>query len=346
MAYILNNRKKQSLFSQLELLLESGLDFSRAFRLTISGADKKDTEILSSVFDDVVSGQSLWHAMQRSVTFSPLDYGVVKIGEETGRMPYALHFLADYNARKENQKRMLVSALSYPAITLCIALAVLTFMLAVVVPMFQSVYERMGGELPVMTLIVIELSKALPYIGTGIGTAVCVAAYIGKVFAKSDRYRMIVSSVLLSMPYCGLLIRKYYQTRFCQLGYLLTSSGIPMLKSLAMIETVIGFCPYERSIKRICSEIERGRSFSESLGRYEHLYGRNLVTLLKVGEETNRLDCMLRSQAEAISAELDYEIRQLNNVVEPMMILTIGIIVAFILIAMYLPMFRLGMLIM
>lgn len=143
MAYILNNRKKQSLFSQLEMLLESGLDFSRAFRLTISGADKKDTEILSSVFDDVVSGQSLWHAMQRSVTFSPLDYGVVKIGEET-----------------------------------------------------------------------------------------------------------------------------------------------------------------------------------------------------------NRLDCMLRSQAEAISAELDYEIRQLNNVVEPMMILTIGIIVAFILIAMYLPMFRLGMLIM
>lgn len=267
MAYILNNRKKQSLFSQLEMLLESGLDFSRAFRLTISGADKKDTEILSSVFDDVVSGQSLWHAMQRSVTFSPLDYGVVKIGEETGRMPYALHFLADYYARKENQKRMLVSALSYPAITLCIALAVLTFMLAVVVPMFQSVYERMGGELPVMTLIVIELSKALPYIGTGIGTAVCVAAYIGKVFAKSDRYRMIVSSVLLSMPYCGLLIRKYYQTRFCQLGYLLTSSGIPMLKSLAMIETVIGFCPYERSIKRICSEIERGRSFSESLGR-------------------------------------------------------------------------------
>lgn len=187
MAYILNNRKKQSLFSQLEMLLESGLDFSRAFRLTISGADKKDTEILSSVFDDVVSGQSLWHAMQRSVTFSPLDYGVVKIGEETGRMPYALHFLADYYARKENQKRMLVSALSYPAITLCIALAVLTFMLAVVVPMFQSVYERMGGELPVMTLIVIELSKALPYIGTGIGTAVCVAAYIGKVFAKSDR---------------------------------------------------------------------------------------------------------------------------------------------------------------
>lgn len=69
----------------------------------------------------------------------------------------------------------------------CIALAVLTFMLAVVVPMFQSVYERMGGELPVMTLIVIELSKALPYIGTGIGTAVCVAAYIGKVFAKSDQ---------------------------------------------------------------------------------------------------------------------------------------------------------------
>ena len=156
------------LSSSKKASLHRGLDFSRAFRLTISGADKKDTEILSSVFDDVVSGQSLWHAMQRSVTFSPLDYGVVKIGEETGRMPYALHFLADYYARKENQKRMLVSALSYPAITLCIALAVLTFMLAVVVPMFQSVYERMGGELPVMTLIVIELSKALPYIGTGL----------------------------------------------------------------------------------------------------------------------------------------------------------------------------------
>ena len=133
----------------------------RGYEIVLSGADKKDTEILSSVFDDVVFGQSLWHAMQRSVTFSPLDYGVVKIGEETGRMPYALHFLADYYARKENQKRMLVSALSYPAITLCIALAVLTFMLAVVAPMFQSVYERMGGELPVMDCVICLAVNAL-----------------------------------------------------------------------------------------------------------------------------------------------------------------------------------------
>ena len=346
MAYVLNNKKKQSLFAQLQMLLNAGLDFSRAFSLVVSGAEGKDRDVLASVFDNVVSGQPLWMSMQISGSFPAIDYGVIRIGEETGRLSYSFKFLVDYYARKENQKRILVNALSYPMITLCIAVAVMAFMLAVVVPMFQNVYDRLGGELPSMTLFIISISKALPFIWFVLLSCCVAAVFVRNFFGKTYWYRSMVSYILLSMPYGGSLIRKYYQTRFCRLGYLLISSGVPVLNALTMIRDVIGLWSYEQSISEICSCIERGGSFSEGMEHYENLYGRNLVTLLKVGEETNRLDNMLESQADSIGMELDYEIRQLNNVVEPMMILVIGAVVAFILIAMYLPMFRLGMTIM
>ncbi len=109
-----------------------------------------------------------------------------------------------------------------------------------------------------------------------------------------------------------------------------------------MLESIISFYPYSRSFARIAEGLRRGQSFSENMEKFQELYGNKLLTLIRVGEETNCLDKMLLAQANDITAELEHELKQLGNVLEPVLILGVGVMVAFVLIAMYMPMFQLG----
>lgn len=342
MTYRLNDKKKRMIFAQLQVLLKSGLSFSRSFAIVIDGTDGRDKVLLSTVFDDVISGMSLWEALLKERSFSKMDSGVIRIGEETGRMHEALKFLSDYYARKEEQKRTIINALSYPAITLCVAAAVLVFMMLVVVPMFQQVYARMGGELPAVTILIIRLSHAAP-VALMVTVAVIAVVFIARRLLKeSDTFNMTVSSLILKTPVAGELVKKYQITRFCRLMHLMTGSGVPVLQALRLMSDIMTFYPYKRSIERTCRIIEKGGSLSDGIAEDGTLYGKKLPVLIRVGEETNALDRMFRNQADDTSAELDFGIRQMNNILEPVLILGIGAVVAFVLIAMYMPMFRLG----
>lgn len=343
MDYRLNDKKKLMFFSQLQVLLRSGLGFSRSFALVIEGAESKDKEVLSSVFENVIAGKSLWEAVCAEKSFSRLDSGVIRIGEETGRLQDALDFLSRYYTRKEEQRRMIVNALSYPAITLCVAAAVLIFMLLVVVPIFQQVYARMGSDLPGITKTIIQFSEMAPTI------ILCLAASVGVAFISKrlagdyGKYQQAVSSVILKLPVAGELVKKYQMSRICSLMHLMTSSGVPVLQALKLLSGIMTFYPFRESILHLCKTIEKGGSLADGISGREHLYGKKFAVLIRVGEETGSLESMFRSQAEDTAAELEFGIRQMNNVLEPALILCIGAIVAFVLIAMYMPMFKLGM---
>lgn len=159
---------------------------------------------------------------------------------------------------------MLSSAVSYPLVILSTAVVVVAFMLAVIVPMFEQVYARMGGELPALTRWIIALSKSFPaYAGMIIGSGV--AAYI---VLYTNRNRKEVqrwtSECLLHLPVAGAIIRKNYQSQFCKLLYLLTSSGVPLLTGVGMLADVIGFYPYRESFGAICRGLEQGEPFSSA----------------------------------------------------------------------------------
>ena len=155
--------KKESLFSELHSLLSSGLDFGRSFRLLIEGEnDKRLKRVLESIYASVVRGQTLWESFAAGKRFSALDYGVLRIGEETGRVDESLRFLADYYHKRVEQRRLVTGAISYPLIILVTAIVVLVFMITVIVPMFEQVYARMGGELPGITRWIIGFSKNFP----------------------------------------------------------------------------------------------------------------------------------------------------------------------------------------
>lgn len=339
----LNGETKELLFSELLSLLSSGLDFSHSFSLLIaSESDKRMKMLLQNIFYDIIAGNSLWAAMQKSGRFLSLDYGVVRIGEETGRLKESLEFLADYYAKKTAQQRMVVSAVSYPLIIMCVAIVVVVFMLMVIVPMFEQVYSRMGGELPVLTQWIISISSTLPlYAGIIvtfiIGVAVMLYLLRDNVSVKSGK-----AEFLLKIPFVGKIIAKHYQAHFCKLLYLLTISGVSLLSGIVMLKNVLTFYPYSVSFSSISEGLERGESLTSGLEKTPQLYSRKMITLLKVGEETNTVPQMLKRQGEDISKELEYNIKQLGSLLEPILIIVVGVLVSVILISMYLPMFRLG----
>lgn len=237
---------------------------------------------------------------------------------------------------------MISGAVSYPLIILFTAIVVVIFMVLVIVPMFEQVYSRMGGELPAMTRWIISLSRAFP-------TYLTVAALAGagtllwwKVYGDRPSVQRFACGWLLKIPIVGDTLKKSVQARFCRLLALLASSGVPLLQGIGMLEGIILFYPYRVSFARIARELERGACLSEALERFADLYDRRLVTLLRVGEQTGRLPEMLAREGDVLTAELEHRLRSLGNLLEPVLILLVGLLVAVILVAMYLPMFRLG----
>ena len=334
----LTDARREMFYAELHALLTAGLDFSAAFRLLIEGeGDRRTKALLEELYAAVVRGETLAEAMRRSGAFRPLECGVVRIGDETGRLARTLDFLRDYYRKRAAQRRMVASAVSYPVVILAVAAAVVAFMLSVVVPMFEEVYARMGGELPALTRGIIALSKAFPAYA-----AVAVIAGGGLyLLYRANRQREEVqrwrAAILLRLPVAGEIIRKN-----CKLLDLLCAAGVPLLAGVGMLREVIGFHPYRKSFDEIERRLERGDAFAETLARFPDLYDRKLTALVRVGEQTNRLPEMLRRQGETLTEELEYAIRRMGAMLEPALILLVGILVAVILIAMYMPMFSLG----
>lgn len=337
------DKKKYILFSELYSLLSAGLSFSRSFELLIKGENKdKEVFILNQTYSHILKGMEFWRALEASEGFSNLDTGVIRIGEETGKLDQSLLFLSDYYQKKNEQRNILMGALSYPIVIVVTAILVLFFMITVVIPMFEQVYSRMGGSLPEMTQFMMHLAARFPII-----CVFCVLIGAGFVllkllFGETDKYKRISSNLLLGIPFIGGLIRTHYQAQFCKLLYLLVSSDVPLLQSLDLLKKIIRFYPYAQSFDVISEGLKSGDTFSENLSKYQNIYGNKLTALITVGEETNCLDKMFSSLSNDITQELEHKLKRLGSILEPILILCIGTIVAFVLIAMYLPMFKLG----
>ena len=339
----LKDARKEAIFAELHSLLGSGLDFSRSFSLLIEGErDVQTKALLTGLYRTVVRGESLGCAFERSGRFAPLDCGVLRIGEETGRLGEALAFLVDYYRKRIAQRRMVSGAVSYPLIILFTAIVVVIFMVLVIVPMFEQVYSRMGGELPAMTRWIISLSKAFPTYLTVAALAGAGALLLWKIYGGRPDLQRAASILLLRLPLLGDTLRKNMQARFCRLLCLLSSSGVPLLRGIGMLPQIIAFYPYRISFARIVRELERGACLSDAMERFADLYDRRLIALLRVGEQTGRLPEMLAREGDVLTGELEHRLRSLGNLLEPVLILLVGLLVAVILIAMYLPMFRLG----
>jgi len=338
----LSDQKKENFFFELSTLLASGIDLKNSLDLvTMESLKDKHLGIYREIKVKVIAGASLAAAVKLSGKFSDYDFFSIQIGEETGSLDEVLKELALFYKRKVEQRRKILSALTYPAIVLCTSAGAVFFMLRFVVPMFGDVFKRFGGKLPWMTEMVIRASALMGTLFLPSLLLLGVSGYLLFHYRRHERFRDLSSRLVLRIPVLRELVLKIYLARFCNTMRLLISTKIPLLRAISMSRQTIGFYPMEVSLRKVEQDIMEGRSLHGSLAAFP-LYPAKMVQLVKVGEEINRLDHFFENIAEQYVQEVEYQTGTVSKLIEPLIIIFLGLVVGFILISMYLPMFQMS----
>nr|WP_299384802.1 type II secretion system F family protein [Allomuricauda sp.] len=338
----LGAKQKSVLYKDLATLLKAGVDFKSALEILANQQKKKNIKLLlSNLKNDVVGGKGFHEAMENAGTFTPYEHFSVKIGEETKKLNVVLLELHRYFKRQLKLRKQIISVITYPAFVLVLTVGVLYFMLAYVVPMFKSVFNQFDAELPALTKNIIGLSEKFPILFLGFILIILILFALGKANSKNPQYRNIKSKVLLKTPYFGKLIKRIYLARFCQFLDLLLTSKTPLTESLDMVKKMIGFYPIESSIDDIKRRIIKGSSLSSAMEKHP-IYENKLISMIAVAEEINELDAMFGRLADEYDEEVEHRTKMIGVILEPAIIILIGLIVGTIMIAMYAPMFDLS----
>ncbi|PKP11177.1 MAG: type II secretion system F family protein, partial [Bacteroidetes bacterium HGW-Bacteroidetes-3] len=337
-----SDKQKEDFYREFSLLIKSGVDFNQALvLLTEQQKSKFIRAIYKNITDDVVKGKALNEAIQNYKYFSPYEYYSIKIGEETRRLPEVFDQLQKFFSRKIKMKRQVISVLAYPVFVLLITFAVLYFMLSYVVPMFASVFQQFGKELPAITKFVVNMSKNFNTIAFSAVIIIMSILIAHKSFKDNDNYKNITSTILLKIPFFGNLIKKIHLARFCQTFSLLLSAKTPLITSLELTGKMISFYPLKKAILETKIDVLKGESLANSLKKHS-FFTPKIISLTNIGEQINELDKMYDGLANQYNDDVDHSTKMIGTILEPLMIVLIGSIVGFIMIAMYSPIFDLS----
>lgn len=339
----LNDKKRKDLYFEINTLLNAGVDLKRTLEVIVEQTKKKKQKaIVAKILDNVVQGDSLSVAVNKTGEFSYFEVNSISIGEETGRLGTVLKHLGEYYERRMKLKRKMVSIFTYPAFILLVTFAVLYFMLGTVVPMFIDIFKQFDAELPGLTKTIINLSGWMPlitYLFLGLIAAIVITHYTQK---DKEQYRAITAQLLLGLPLFGKLFKKVYLARFCQSMQLLTSSKVPLVRALQMSKEMVQFYPIEKACDEMIEGIKQGRSLHELMKENNKTFNTKMVFMVQIGEEVNALDEVFEKLSTQYDEEIEHSSGVIGTVLEPLMIIVIGAIVALILVAMYIPLFNLS----
>ena len=335
-------KKKQLLYGQLETLLQSGLDIQAALELIEQSFKKKqDRALVRALKDAIVSGKSLSESMELVGKFSVYERYSIQIGEESGRLQQVLHDLRGFFEKTLRYQRQLTGALAYPVFVLSFSVLAVLFLLRYLVPMFSGIYGRFQQDLPPLTQFVVDLSNwigvALPYLLGG------TLVLLGVVYSQRQRlwFQRLKGGLLLRIPLFGRIIQKVYLARFCQAMALLLVSGVPLLNALRLVKQMIHFYPVSTTLAQAEQAVFQGTQLHEALRRF-NFYPPQALALIQVGEESGKLAIMFDRLAQQYTEEVDQQTAVIGSLIEPILIVFLGSIVAVILVAMYLPLFKMS----
>ncbi len=337
-----NNKKKEQWYAELSVLLKSGIDLKSGLELLSETQKKeKDRELMSAMTSQLVNGSSFSEILKSNKNFSDYEYYAIKIGEQTGRQAQITLELSEFYKRKNDLRREIISALTYPIIVLCTALIVIFFMLRYVVPMFVDIFKQNNVELPGITKGIIGFSNFVGEHGLllfGI-FALCMITLI--FVSKKDWYRRILGKMQLKIPVLGNYFRKIYMAQFTQALSLLTSAKVPMVDSINLVKNMINFYPLQEGLDKTNAAVIAGDKLSSSFSK-SPVFDKKMIAMVRVAEETNQTEFIFQKLNEQYNQQVKYQSQVISNVLNPVLTILVGIIVGVILIAMYLPMFRLS----
>lgn len=328
---------------QFSVMIDAGLPLVQCLEILAGQQENKTFQkILTGVRTSVESGTTLAAAMkQYEKVFDPLYYNMVEAGETGGILDTILQRLSSYIEKNVKLKRAVQSAMIYPAAVMGIAAAVITLLLWKVVPIFTTLFNGLGVDLPLPTRIVIGLSH---FVGSVYGLLILVFVIGSGVAVKfwygTPQGRFALDTIILRLPLIGILLRKIAVARFTRTLGTLISSGVPILEGLDITARTSGNAVVEKAISQTRKAVEAGRSLVDPLKETDVFPG--MVTqMIGVGEQTGAMDAMLQKIADFYEDEVDAAVKDLLTAMEPLMIVFLGIVVGGIVISMYMPLFSL-----
>ena len=331
---------------QFSTLIRAGLTVEDCLNVLIEQTESARVRaVLAGVRGRVLEGQSLHRGLSAFPDAFPEIYrAMVDSGEQSGKLAEVLERLADFTENREALHQKVMLAFIYPALVTVVAVGVISLLLIYVVPQVTRVFANTGQTLPLVTRILITLSDFMRA-SAWVWLAGIVAGVIGARLAlRSHELRSRWHGFLLRMPVVGRLTRGVNAARFSDTLGILTASGVPLLNALQSAVAVISNLPMRAAVEDTVRQVREGGSLSRALGRAK-LFPPLVVHLIASGEASGQLDTMLQRAAEAQSRELEGWVRTLTALLEPLLILTMGLVVLFIVIAILLPIFEMNQLI-
>ncbi|WP_163328517.1 type II secretion system F family protein [Desulfurobacterium thermolithotrophum] len=331
---------------QLYAMIHAGIPIVTALRIIKEQIQNKNfKKIIEDIASHIEEGGKFSTALSKYKNiFGELYISMIRAAEESGTLEETLKRLAEYLEKIEKLRGKIKSALFYPAFVLLIATIIIGGILIFIIPTFKALYKDLGGELPRLTQFVIELSNFLrDYVGwIVLGLVLTVVLLVS--LRKFKKARYLMDLILLRLPIIGQLILKASIASFSRTLSSMVSSGLNILNALSISGETTNNEVLRRAINGVRNQVEKGISISVALSRYK-VFSPMLINMIAIGEEAGNLDEMLSKVADFYEEEVDRTVDALTSLIEPIMMVFIGGIIGFIIIAMYLPIFKIGELI-
>jgi type IV pilus assembly protein PilC len=328
---------------QFATMIDAGLPLVQCLDILSSQQDNPTfKEVLLKVKEDVESGSTFAEALAKHPkAFNELYVNLVAAGEVGGILDTILSRLATYIEKAQKLRKQVKSAMTYPATIVGIALVVIAVILIFVIPAFEKMFQDFGGALPLPTQIVINLSNFIQDYFLLIIAAIFILIFAFKKIYNSQKGRELFDNWALKLPIFGILIRKVAVAKFARTMSTMISSGVPILDGLDIVRKTAGNKTVEKAIANVRQSISEGRTIAEPL-KASGVFPPMVCQMIEVGEQAGALDTMLSKIADFYDEEVDESVNALTSMMEPLLMLFLGVTVGGLVIAMYLPIFKLA----
>ena len=334
-----------ALFSrQLATMLQSGIPLVQAFEIVGAGHENPAMQkLVLSIKQDLEGGTALAEALgKHPLYFDDLYTNLVEVGEHSGSLDSLLDKVATYKEKTEAIKKKIKKALFYPTAVLVVAVIVTTILLIFVIPEFEALFQGFGADLPAFTRMVIDLSHFMQSYGIYL-----LAAVSGGIWAflqakkRSRPLREAQDRLALKMPIVGDILVKAAIARFSRTLSTMFSAGVPLVEALESVAGATGNVVYERAVLEMKDEVATGQRLQRAMEN-TGLFPNMVIQMIAVGEESGSLDAMSAKVADFYEADVDNAVDSMSSLLEPLIMAILGVLVGGLVVAMYLPIFKMG----
>jgi type IV pilus assembly protein PilC len=329
---------------QLATMLGAGIPLVQAFEIVGNGHEKPSVQkLILDIKADVEGGTSLHEALSKHpLYFDDLFVNLVEAGEQAGALEGLLDKIATYKEKTEALKKKVKKALFYPAAVLVVAVIVTIILLVFVIPQFESLFKGFGADLPAFTQFVIDLSRFVQDKGVFIAIVAGAAVYAFIYFKKrSKKMRELLDRAALKFPIIGPILNKAAIARYARTLSTMFAAGVPLVEALESVAGATGNIVYENAVMRMRDEVATGQRLQRAM-EATGLFPNMVIQMIAVGEESGSLDEMSGKVATFYEAEVDNAVDAMSSLLEPLIMAILGVLVGGLVIAMYLPIFKLG----